>query len=197
MKKTVVLVFLVGLFLQQNILSQDYLRRTYSLKPGFILKNDITAGPGLNIISVPFSGFITGYNPVFGYYFPKNKIFAGSGTGVLIYNGGSMLPLYADIRKYSNTSFNLRRLINKNISHARKKPITLTPFGYFGCGALFELSHTDEENKFFVNAGFGLMYVLNNTTTFELSSDLFSQFGNSRDSFLRFKTGISYKFPSK
>jgi len=66
-------------------------------RPGYITYNELTTGFGRGDVSVPYSKSFFGFNTIHGYQINKKFVIAG-GTGISFYNGGTLSPLFMDIR---------------------------------------------------------------------------------------------------
>jgi len=137
--------------------------------PGYITINEFNTGVGLGVTSVPYSKFFFGINTIHGYQINESFV-VGGGTGVSFYNDGTLVPLFIDVR--------YRFLVNK-----------FTPFLIGDAGLLFG----GGETRLFVNGGGGIRYALNDKFSIHFGSGLWIQNGNTRDSFINFKFGLTYK----
>lgn len=138
--------------------------------PGYITINELTGGIGLGDVSVSYSKFFFGFTTIHGYQI-NDAFVVGGGTGVVFYNGGTFIPLFADVR--------YRFLIN-----------TFTPYLYGDGGLLF---NTAGGKKLFISGGPGVRYTVNNNIGINFATGLLIQYGDSRDSFVNFKLGLTYK----
>jgi len=138
--------------------------------PGYITINELTAGIGLGDVSVPYSKSFFGVTTIHGYQINESFVIGG-GTGALFYNGGTFIPVFADVR--------YRFLIN-----------TFTPY-IFGDGGL--LINTAGGSKMFANGGAGVRYTVNSHLGINFGTGLWIQYGDTRDAFVNFKLGVTYK----
>ncbi|MDO9580283.1 MAG: hypothetical protein Q7J06_06905 [Bacteroidales bacterium] len=139
---------------------------------GYITINELTAGIGLGDVSVPYSKSFFGFTTIHGYQINESFV-VGGGTGVSFYNGGTFIPVFADVR--------YRFLIKIN---------TFTPY-LFGDGGF--LINTTGGMKMFINGGAGVRYTINNQIGINFGTGLWIQYGDTRDSFVNFKLGVTFK----
>jgi hypothetical protein len=140
---------------------------------GFIDIIEIGGGLGLGNTSVDYSRSLISLTNVFGYSINRHYL-AGIGTGVNFYNGGTMVPLYIDMRY----SFNGNKVI---------------PFISADGGVLFTLSDLSSTG-IFINPAFGLSKELNKKIFLEISAGYLLQEAPSgmRNSFAVIKGGVSF-----
>jgi len=138
--------------------------------PGYITHNELTTGFGLRDVSLPYSKSFFGFNTIHGYQVNKQFVFAG-GIGISFYNGGTLIPLFMDIR-YS------------------LKARLLTPYLYGDGGLLF---NTTGETKIFINPGAGVRYDLDKNLGLTLATGFWTQMGETHDSFVNVKLGFTFK----
>lgn len=191
-------ISLLAIIMMNSVAAQNYVvpNKPYRLtdpKPGYLTINEINLGTGLAVTNVPFAKIYSGFTSTHGYQLDKN-FYAGAGTGILFYNGGPMLPVYVDIRYHTHHHFSLSNPVGIICNGRGKSDLTFVPFAYIDGGILFHLSGDDTGRKRFINTGLGLNYLISNNLTADFSAGLFSQFETLRDSFIRFRLGISYKF---
>jgi len=141
-----------------------------STKSGYITINEFTVGIGLGDVSVPYSKSFFGINTIHGYQINESFV-VGGGTGISFYNGGTFIPLFADVR--------YRFLIN-----------TFTPFLYGDGGVLI---NTSGGAKLFMNGGAGVRYTINNNFGVHFGAGLMIQNEQARDAFINFKLGVTFK----
>ena len=138
--------------------------------PGYITNNEFTSGIGLGDVSEPYSKSFFGFNTIHGYQ--VNRYFViSAGAGVSFYNGGTLIPVFMDIR--------YRILVN-----------LFTPYIFGDGGFLFNLNG---EPRMFLNPGVGLRYALNDKLGVTLGAGCFIQTGETQDSFVNIKLGIVFK----
>ena len=140
----------------------------------YINITELGAGFGLGDVSVDFSKSLFSVTNISGYVIDKNFM-TGIGTGVNIYNGGVMVPLYRDLRyTFKETKF--------------------TPFLVADGGVLLYLKDL-KSTGLFINPAVGLNKNINDKMTLHLSTGLFIQDApaGTRNSFVNFRLGLSYK----
>jgi len=137
---------------------------------GYITINELTAGVGLGVVSVPYSKSFFGFTTIHGYQINESFV-VGGGTGVSFYNGGTFIPVFADVR--------YRFLIN-----------TITPY-LFGDGGF--LINTKGGMKMFINGGAGVRYTIDSRFALNFGTGLFIQTEHAKDSFINFKLGVTFK----
>jgi opacity protein-like surface antigen len=148
---------------------------TLNPESGFITINELTAGFGLGITSVPYSKSYFGFTTINGYQIDKNFVMA-AGTGILGYNGGVLIPLFLDFRY----RFNLD---------------PYTPFIWADGGFLLNLKDFSNGTKQFLNPGAGVRYAFSRNIAANLGAGLLLQSGGGiSDTFINFKGGVTYKF---
>jgi len=192
-----ILIFLLAAMLMSHISGQKLVRpnspyRTSIDRQGFLSINEITYGTGLNVINAPFSRTFSGVTTINGFNLDKN-FYTGVGTGIFFYNGGPMLPLFLHLRYRTNYNFTIHNPFLGSSPCPGRSDLTFFPFAYFDGGVLVHLSGDESGTKRFLNTGIGLSYLINKDITADFSAGLFSQFDTLRDSFIRFRLGISYK----
>jgi hypothetical protein len=140
---------------------------------GFISINETGGGFGLGDVAVDYSRSLISINSIAGYRV-NNHFIAGIGTGVNIYNGGTMIPLYLDFRYRFNEG-------------------KVTPFFVADGGVLID-TKSISSSGLFINPAFGITKKLNNKVLFHLSAGLWVQEAqqNIRNSFFNVKVGVSF-----
>ena len=144
--------------------------------PGFISINEVSYGSGLGESGSPYSDYFVSVTTIFGYYVSQNFTF-GAGTGVYIYNGGSLFPVFADVR----FTLNFKKL---------------NPYIFGDGGFLTSLTDPGSTTKLFMNPGVGVRYVLSYSVAATAAVGGFIQEGggnDDRDTFINFKLGVSIK----
>jgi hypothetical protein len=138
-------------------------------------------GFGLYIRDVPFSHHFWGVTTVNGMRF-GNGLAIGAGIGYLGYNGGWLMPLYADGRYYMGKQKNKF-------------------FVMLSGGFLFNFGDFSEESNLFANPGAGMTIPVAKNTHLSFAVGLFSQFDKNiftkegagyRDSFINMKLGLLF-----
>lgn len=157
----------------QSRSSRYMMSKMLDQKPGYITINDLAGGIGLSQKTTSYSDFYYGLTTIHGYQISKEFILA-AGMGFNVYGDGILVPVFLDFRYM----FYVSRL-------------TLYVSGDGG----FLLKPSDLINtKQFINPALGGSYSFSRKIALNFSAGIFSQFEDTRDSFLNFKTGIIYKF---
>jgi hypothetical protein len=142
--------------------------------PGYLTINEFTVGVGLKEINELFSESFFGLNTIHSYQINRNFII-GAGTGIAIYNGCSMIPLFADFR----FNFSIHSSLTQYLS---------------GDGGL--LLNPSENEKLFINPGTGIRYSLNKYFALNLGASVLLQVDEVLDTYLNFRFGLTFK-PSR
>ena len=142
------------------------------LEQGFYNLTELSSGIGLSEIDIPYSGGFGGITTVNGYSINKT-LKAGVGTGILFYNGGTVLPLYLDGRVYLGSG-------------------RLRPYLSGAGGALFRVGGEEASTRLFANPGIGLQIPMGIRSSLSLTAGLKSQLDQDklRDSFATLKVGM-------
>jgi hypothetical protein len=176
MRILITLLFLIlisaSLSAQEKVLAgKPY--HTLDSTPGFTTINEIVTGFGLGDTSVPYSKFFIGITTTNGYQINRNFVVAG-GTGFFAYNGGTLVPLFADFRYRMNID-------------------PVTPCFFVDAGGLLNFSDF-ANSKIFVSGGAGAQYALSKQLAINGGAGLMIQSGGSRDAFITLRAGVTYKF---
>jgi len=157
---------------QQDSLSSAKLLR--ELESGFVNILEIGGGFGLGDTEPDYSRSLVSLNNVFGYNINKHWT-TGIGTGVNFYNGGVLVPLYADIRY----KFNAKKV---------------TPFIFADAGLLMKFDDF-LQSSLFINPQIGLMKRLNDKVSFHIATGVLVQQapGEGRNTFINLKGGVSFR----
>jgi len=145
-------------------------------RSGYITINELTAGSGLAGHTTPYSKYYFGFTTMHGYQ--ANEIFTiGAGTGLLFYNDGMLIPLYADLRVRLSQSY-------------------LAPYLRGAAGVLLNPDQFNAGTRMFIEPGAGVLYSLSRKMAVNLSAGLKIQMAPniSRASFLSVKLGLTNKF---
>jgi hypothetical protein len=136
---------------------------------------EFTSGIGLSKINVPYSRTMLGFTAAQGIII-NDRVIIALGTGLSFYNGGPLMPLFADFRYsfYNNHRY--------------------TAYFLGEGGFLFNASKHFEYTKLFLTPGAGIKYDFNRYFSTDVSLGLFVQQGILRDSFINLKMGIVYRF---
>jgi hypothetical protein len=148
--------------------------RLKNMETGFVHYAEVGGAFGLGVVDDEYATRIISLDYVFGYHINRNFM-TGLGTGVNFYNGGTMIPLYADVRYYFNA--------NKN-----------APFVVADGGVLFSLEKFNQSG-IFINPMFGVRRELKKDLFMHLEAGLHTQFApaGQRHSFINLKAGISFR----
>ena len=181
MKRT--LLILTIIFGVAAAYSQPY-KRPVTLNPGsgYVSINEITAGYGLGSREPDFAGYFLGLTTTHGYQLNlyglrvNSSLSGGVGTGISLYNGGILFPLYGDVRFTSN----------------RKR---VSPFIFARSGLLISVDNFHSLTRVFINGGGGVKFRINEYATLSIAPGLYIQMGSgvSRDAFVDLKAGVSFK----
>jgi opacity protein-like surface antigen len=171
----ITLVFCAALS-AQNTVNPNKPYTSISSSEGYVTINELNFGIGLGETDVDFSGMFYGITTTHGYQVTKNFILGG-GTGFSIYNGGTLFPLFLDIR--------YTFLFNK-----------VTPYAFGDGGLLLNFSDFNGGTRLFINPGAGARYDISRTLAVNAGLGMQIQMGGgggNRDTFLNFKVGLIYK----
>ena len=140
---------------------------------------ELNAGFGLGETSADFAKYFIGITSILGYSITKN-LQSGIGVGMIYYNGGTLVPLFIDVRYLLNFG-----------------KTSVYPFG--DGGFLFNAGKSGDVKRMFLNPGIGLRHSFTNNLSGNLGAGLFVQRGSdqSHDSFVNFKLGLTYVFNRK
>jgi hypothetical protein len=144
--------------------------------PGFISINEVSYGDGQGLTEGLYSDYFISVTTIFGYYVSQNFMF-GVGTGVYIYDGGSLLPIFLDIR----FTLNFKKL---------------NPYFFWDGGFLTILDDPSSTTKLYMNPGVGIRYVLSYSVAATAAIGGFIQEGGAkedRDTFINYKLGVIIK----
>jgi hypothetical protein len=178
MKRTLILTLLLiasvtTSFAQHHRVSGNRPGRKLNPEPGYIMINEFTGGIGLGVTSDAYSKYFAGFTTIHGYQVNRDFLVA-AGTGVSFYNEGTLIPLFLDFR--------YRVYVSK-----------WTPYIFGDGGFMLDFSEK-KETRLFINPGFGCSYTASRNLAINLGAGLFTQFANTRASYINVKTGITYKF---
>lgn len=148
----------------------------YDWRPGFVSITELTGGIGLSDTGSELSKYYYGITTIAAYQFSRN-IKAGAGAGVQFHNGGTLFPIFADIRLNLNSN-------------------EVIPFISGAGGLLLNFSDIVEETRVFINPMLGIRYVAANRTAVAFSTGLMVSTGGpaERKSYINFKLGVELKF---
>jgi hypothetical protein len=146
-------------------------------KPGLMNITELNAGIGLYELNRDYAKRVANLTSILGIGLTRN-LTGGIGVGVSLYNGGTLVPLFADFRYF----FNLGK----------------TRFFAFGDGGiLLNSAKTEGGTKYLVSPGVGLVLPVSKNLSINLGAYLFTQFGYKdygHDSFANIKLGMTYLF---
>ena len=146
-------------------------------KPGLMNITELNAGIGLYALNRDYAKRVANLTSILGIGLTRN-LTGGIGVGISFYNGGTLVPLFADFRYF----FNLGK----------------TRFFVFGDGGiLLNSAKTEGGTKYLVSPGVGLVLPVSKNVSINLGVGLFTQFSQEdfgHDSFANIKLGITYIF---
>ena len=184
MQKLILSIFMFSVFI--TTASGQYYEGPYDpvkihyKTPGFISINEIGYGAGLgeeDTLARDYSQYFISVTSILGYYVSQNFIF-GAGTGAYFYNGGTLIPIFGDMR----FTFNFKRL---------------NPYLSGSGGFLFDISDPGSNIKLFLNPMAGARMVISYSVAATASAGFHIQEGGGdvgdRDSFVNFRLGVSIK----
>lgn len=159
---------------EKKIAEMQETARILESQKGVVHTVAVGGGFGLGQADIDYSVRLISLEYILGYHFNKNFM-AGMGTGVNFYNGGTMIPLFADLRYYFRGN-------------------RTTPYIAGDGGILFSLERFDGSGLF-VNPMFGIRRTLNDKMSFHMGAGLLTQYAPAgvRHSFINIKGGISFK----
>jgi len=141
---------------------------------GLISMFEYYGGVGVGNESIPFSKKYSGFTGLIGYQINKNFIIA-AGTGLSSYNGGSLVPVYMDLRY----TFYLSQV---------------AAYLYGDAGLLMNVSNIDDINMF-MNPGIGARYSITRKFAVSISLGMLVQTSaQNMEAFVNLRTGVIYKF---
>ena len=177
MKRTLILILLIIASVSSSFAQKKVSGNKPGIKldpeSGYIMINEFTGGIGLGVTFDSFSKYFVGFTTIHGYQVNKDFLIAG-GTGVSFYNEGTLVPLFLDFRYRVYVS-------------------QWTPYIFGDGGFMIDFSK-NKESRLFINPGFGCSYTTSRKMAIDLAAGLFTQFADTRASYVNFKTGITYKF---
>jgi hypothetical protein len=141
---------------------------------GFISITEIGGGFGLGDVSAESSKSLISFNTIAAYRI-NNHYLAGIGTGLHVYNGGTMIPLYIDMRYTFNQA-------------------KVTPFIIADGGVLFNLKSFNSSGLF-INPAIGLEKKLTKRLSLNFSTGILVKQPPAwlKSSFINFKGGVSFR----
>lgn len=158
----------------QDLVYPNMPYETLETSGGIISITEFQTGFGAGDVSVPYSKNFSGFTTLVGSQINRSFIIA-AGTGLSIYDDGSLVPLFLDIRCKMNFS-------------------RLTPYLYADGGLLLNFSNLDE-TQIFMNPGIGASYSVFRKFAVNLSTGFLMQTGYSViNTFINLKMGVICKF---
>ena len=146
----------------------------YDWRPGFVSITELTGAKGIGQTNVPYSKYYYGITSMAGYQFTRN-IKAGAGLGVQFHDGGTLFPLFIDVRY----SVNAQQVV---------------PFLSAAGGLAFSFEDIRNQTYVYVNPAIGIKWVMANRTGAALSAGLMIMSGEAnRNSFINLKLGLELK----
>lgn len=178
MKKFKILTILIFLAYCSSVFSQkknDSAAGNY--KPGFMNITELNGGIGLYMLNRDYAKRVFNVTSILATGL-ANNLTGGIGVGVSLYNGGTLVPLFADIRYYFNIG---------------KTRCFLMGDG----GIILNSAKTDGGPKYLVSPGAGVVFPVSKSMSVNLGTFIFTQFGDKdygHDSFANLKLGMTFLF---
>lgn len=155
---------------------------TINSNSGYTNVNEFSGGYGLGGTTLPYSKYFYGITTMHGYQLNiyglgiNRSLIGGIGTGMLLYDGGTLFPLYLDLRFVWNSE-------------------KFSPFIFGNSGFLLNFKDLNGETKIFIDGGGGVRLKIDDSLSASFGTGLFVQMGNStsRDAFVNLKIGLIYK----
>jgi hypothetical protein len=173
----VLTILLISALIKVSAQDMVYPNMPYAIiktNQGLISITEFQYGYGTGDINVPYSQSFTGFTALIGYQINRSFIIA-AGTGLSKYNGGSLVPLFLDIRYAIKIS-------------------RLTPYFFGDGGLLLNFTNINEANMF-INPGIGIRYSITRKIGINLSTGIMIQTASlNMNAFFNLKTGLAYKF---
>jgi len=146
----------------------------YDWRPGFVSITEVTGAIGLADTGSDLSKYYYGITTVAGYQFTRN-LKLGAGVGVQFHNGGTLFPVYVDMRLNLNSQ-------------------AVVPF-ISGAGGIMADPAELEDTRVFLNPLAGVRFVVANRTAVAFSTGLMVTTGgpDERKSYINFKLGVELK----
>jgi len=155
---------------------------TFNPGSGYSNINELQGGYGLGTTTIPYSRYFYGMTTIHGYQLNiyglhiKSSLLGGIGAGVFKYNGGTLFPVFGDIR------FNIDK----------KKA---SPYIFAKSGLLLSFEDLFAQTRMFINGGVGLRFKIDDHIGIHIGTGLFIQMGSnvSRNSFVNLIAGMWFK----
>lgn len=170
------LISILGAYSQPSQRIAKSPKINYDWRPGFVSITEVIGGIGLADTGSELSKYYYGVATVAGYQFTRN-IKAGVGAGVQFHNGGTLFPLFMDLRLNLNSQ-------------------DVVPFIAGSGGVWLNFEDIVEETRVFINPMIGFRYVAASRTAVAFSTGLMVSTGGpaERKSYINFKLGVELKF---
>lgn len=141
---------------------------------GFISITEVGGALGLGDVTVDYSRTRLSLSTIAGYRITTHFL-TGIGMGASVYNGGTLIPLYLDLRYVLNDG-------------------KISPFLVADGGMLFNPKDFNSSGLF-INGSVGVGRKLNDKVSFHVSTGLLLQQApvGTRTSFINFKGGVSFR----
>ena len=182
--KDLVVVLLAILFSTKLIAGQtgdhnEKMAVVQNSRPGLMNITELNVGFGLGDTDADFAKRFFGLTSILGYGITRN-LHGGIGAGISLYNGGTLVPLFLDLRYIINLG-------------------KISAYAFGDGGLLFNLAKETGSLRMFVNPGAGLRFKISRDLDADFGAGLFLQTtkDQSRDSFINFKLGMTYLFKNK
>jgi hypothetical protein len=141
---------------------------------GLITMLEYHGGAGAGDASVPFSKKYSGIDALVGYQINGSFIVA-AGTGFSVYNGGSLIPAYMDLRYTFYFS-------------------KVAAYLFADYGLMMNVSNFDS-TRMFMNPGIGARYSISRRFAITLSTGILVQTSDQNlNAFINLRAGVTYKF---
>ena len=178
---TVLLVSLGGEIMAQRSSYNKWDRIIFRNNPPFKQRvfslTEINMGYGARYLDQDYEIRRTGISTLIGYRYSR-AISVGLGTGIEAYNGGTMVPLYAEGQIYMN----------------RLSVTSIKPFITGAAGMLNQVSGNNTNIKVFANPSFGFLIPVTFRSSLSVSLGLYTQWAldEQRYSFINTKIGLLF-----
>ncbi|MDT8402785.1 MAG: hypothetical protein RQ743_13945 [Bacteroidales bacterium] len=175
----VVLILLSALAARGQVAMPNKPYMALDHRKGFLTINEFTFGVGWADEDVPYSQGYLGFTTLLAYQ-ENERLMVGLATGLLYYNDGFLVPVYADGR-------------------VSIKIDILVPYLSFAGGILFNPSSFGPATHLFMNPSFGMMAPLSRNTALNISGGYLVQIAPRRGTsqFINIKAGMTYKFKGR
>lgn len=148
-------------------------------KSGIYNTTEMNFGVGLGDTNADYSKSFFGVTGGVGLGIFRNLL-CGIGTGVFFYNGGTLIPIYLDIRYFLEFG-------------------KISAYAFSAGGLLLNISGSNDGTRLLLNPGLGIKYHLGNKISANIGAGVLIQTikDKERDSFFNFKLGIIYSFSNQ